>query len=185
MRQQPRASMRSPHDRTSFARPGSGAPTLLVQHSDVVDARGIPLNGYNIYPLGDILAAERQTDINRFTNSIGGRYYPVSWLNLRANIGFDYQAGNNNFLVRDGEGPFGQISRQGSVANNRLETDLYTGDLGGTATFTKNRFSAKSSAGVQYLRSYQSATSASGTQLPPGATTVTAAAVKTASERTA
>ena len=45
--------------------------------TDVLDSRGLPLNGYNIYPVGDVLAQETTSDVNRFTNSLNARYYPL------------------------------------------------------------------------------------------------------------
>jgi TonB-linked SusC/RagA family outer membrane protein len=156
-----------------------------LARTDLKDPRGIPLNGYRSYPMGDIFAQEGFSDANRFTNSLALRYYPTTWLNTRANLGFDFLSRNDKDLVRFDQGPFGETSRQGTVASQRTELDQYTVDLGATGTFTpRARFSSKTSTGVQYYRTYTDNTRGTGQNLTPGATQVTAAAIRSGSEST-
>lgn len=157
-----------------------------LARTDLKDARGIVLNGYRSYPMGDIFAQETSSDVNRFTNSIGARFYPWSWLSGRANIGADFTNNHAKSLIRFDQGPFGETTRQGSITDGRTETDQYTVDLGGTATFTpRNNFTSKSSVGVQYYRSFSDLTQGTALNLTPGATQTTAGATRSSSEATA
>ena len=98
--------------------------------------------------MGDIFAQESFSDANRFTNSLALRYYPTTWLNTRANLGFDFLSRNDKDLVRFDQGPFGETSRQGTVASQRTELDQYTVDLGATGTFTPRTSATGSSSPV-------------------------------------
>ena len=83
--------------------------------TDLLDSRGIPLNGYRSYPMGDIFAQEQVQDVTRFTNSINVRYYPLAWLNTRMNLGGDFTNQNAKNLTRFDQGPFGETTRLGRV----------------------------------------------------------------------
>jgi TonB-linked SusC/RagA family outer membrane protein len=153
--------------------------------TDQKDRRGVALNGYRSYPMGDIFGQEYRSDVNRFVNSINARYYPLSWLNVRANIGADWAMDNTKQLVQFNQGPFGETSRQGDITDTRTETGQYTVDLGATANAGFwGRFNSKSSLGVQYYRTYSDNVSGRGRILPPGATQISAGATQTTSEGT-
>lgn len=144
---------------------------------------GVPLNGYRSYPMGDILGQESVSNVNRFTSSFGARYYPLSWLSTRANLGFDFIINNSKSLRRYHQGPYGGTAYLGTVSNNRDESDQYTVDLGATATFNPwSRIGTKTSVGLQYYRTASYGTGASGSSLTPGATLVSAAAIQSSSE---
>ncbi len=152
--------------------------------TDGVDSRGIPLLGYRTFPIGDILSQNSWSNINRFTNSLNVRVYPVSWLNFRGNVGYDYTASMSDQSQYVNQGPVGS-GRLGTVRNTRQETGIYTIDLGATATTNLWRnIGSKLSLGSQAYRNYQSSTYGQGTTLPPGATTANAGAVQTASQST-
>jgi TonB-linked SusC/RagA family outer membrane protein len=154
--------------------------------TDLVDTRGNALNGYNIYPIGDILAQETTSDVNRFTNSLNARYYPFAWLSTRANLGFDFVMNHRKSLTRFEQGPCCGTSRQGSVSDTRTEDDQYTADIGATATFNPtSSINTKTSVGVQYFRAYNDQSSGSGSNLTPGATQAGAGATESASSGTA
>ncbi|MGH9888266.1 MAG: TonB-dependent receptor domain-containing protein, partial [bacterium] len=156
-----------------------------LARTDLKDSRGLPLNGYRSYPMGDIFSQESTQDVNRFTNSVNARYYPYSWLNARANLGFDFSSRDDKSLTRFDQGPFGETSRQGTISTQRTEVDQYTVDLGGTASFTPwSQIGTKTSGGVQYYRTFSDNTRGTGQNLTPGATQVSAAATKSASEGT-
>jgi TonB-linked SusC/RagA family outer membrane protein len=147
---------------------------------------GVPLHGYRSYPMGDILAQESFEDVNRFTNSLGARYYPTSWLSLRSNLGFDYILNHSKSMNRYHQGPQGGSGYQGSIDDRRTESDQYTADLGGTATFQPfASLNSKTSVGLQYYRTYSDFTRAQGSNLTPGATQAGAGALQSASEGTA
>jgi TonB-linked SusC/RagA family outer membrane protein len=146
---------------------------------------GLPLNGYRSYPMGDILSPVSQNDVNRFTNAFNARYYPVSWLNMRANLGYDATMSHSKRLVAYNQGPCCGSGRDGSISSSRTEHDQYTVDLGATANFNPfSRVSTKSSVGMQYYRTYSDNTTAGGSQLSPGVTQTSQAAVQSSSEST-
>src|SRR5262249_38950117 len=121
--------------------------------TDLQDTRLNPLNGYNIYPIRDILAQEPPSDVNRFTNSLNARYYPFAWLSTRANLGFDFIMNHNKTMNRFEQGPCCGTGRQGSITDRRQEDDQYTADIGATATFNPtSSINSKTSVGVQYFR---------------------------------
>jgi TonB-linked SusC/RagA family outer membrane protein len=149
---------------------------------DLKDSRGIALNGYRSYPMGDVFSTERNEYTNRFTNSFSARYYPLSWLNTRANLGFDYTLQEVKGLTRFDQGPFGETSRQGSISDSRNENSQYTLDLGATGTFTpRSSLTSKTSVGLQYYRTYSDLSGSSGQNYTPGATQVSAGAIQSAS----
>src|SRR5262249_24113952 len=107
------------------------------------------------------------------------------WLTTRANIGYDYSARNSTFIQQFNQGPFGEQARAGSVQSNRAETGIYSADVGGTATSSPGHgLNFKTSTGVQYYRSWISSSTGTGLGMPPGATTTSAGATRTASQST-
>ena len=50
-----------------------------LARTDLKELRGrqLALNGYRSYPMGDVLATERNENINRFTQAVNARYYPL------------------------------------------------------------------------------------------------------------
>lgn len=144
----------------------------------------IPLNGQFASPMGDILSVRNRQDVNRFINSLQGRWQATSWLSTRGTVGLDY----TNILGISGnyvdEGPFGN-QRIGNLGNNRTQTSQYTVDLGATATNTLfSGLQSKLSVGVQYIRNFSRSTSASGSNLPPGAVTLSGGSILSGSEGT-
>jgi TonB-linked SusC/RagA family outer membrane protein len=153
--------------------------------TDLTDARGVPLHGYRSYPMGDIFAQRQTYSTNRFVNGLTTHYYPFSWLNARANFGYDYESRNETYLQEYNQGPFGDTNRQGFVDSRRGENAIYTLDGGVTATYSpRPKFGTKTSFGVQYYRSYFSRTSGTGQGLTPGATTTSGAAIRASSQST-
>jgi TonB-linked SusC/RagA family outer membrane protein len=153
--------------------------------TDLLDPRKLPLLGYRSFPMGDIFAQVTTQNINRFINGLNAQFLPVPWLTTRANLGYDYSARNANFIQQFGQGPYGEQNRTGDVQNNRAETGIYTVDVGATATVSPRRgFGFKTSSGVQYFRNWFSSSTGTGLGMPPGATTTTAGAVRTASQST-
>jgi hypothetical protein len=156
-----------------------------LARTDLKDSRGLPLNGYRSYPMGDVLSTERNENINRFTQAVNARYYPFAWLNTRANLGFDYTLLNVKNLTRFDQGPFGETSRQGSISDSRTENSQYTLDVGATGSFNpRSSVSSKSSVGLQYYRTYNDQSGSSGLNYTPGATQVSSGATQSATSGT-
>ncbi len=151
---------------------------------DLRDGRGVPLLGYRAFPMGDILSRTNTQSTNRFINSAQLRYEPTSWLQTRAILGMDYASRVDNEINLFDQGPVG-IDRVGQVENDRSEINQQTVDLGATGTKQLTSWlNSKTSVGMQYIRNYFSSTGGTGQGLPPGATTITAAAVRNARQST-
>jgi outer membrane receptor protein involved in Fe transport len=159
---------------------------------------GGPGYKYNISATGDTLYGWRQitprdiyqtvTDqgIQRFITSLQTNWRPLEWLSGRSNVGLDYANRLDTQLCRFGECPdLGGDSRLGFKIDNRTNFFTYTADAAMTATRQVSQsINSKTTAGVQFNRSFFDRNGASGTRLPPGAVTVTSGAVKSADETT-
>jgi TonB-linked SusC/RagA family outer membrane protein len=151
---------------------------------DLVDSRGVKLLGYRAFPMGDILSTTTTQDVNRFINSAQARYEPYNWLSARATVGMDFASRVDRGTQLFEQGVLG-VNRVGNISDQRSEINQQTVDLGGTVT--KQPFAwlgSKTSVGMQYIRNYFSQTGGTGNSLPPGATTITAAAVRNAAAGT-
>ncbi|MEO7359564.1 MAG: SusC/RagA family TonB-linked outer membrane protein, partial [Gemmatimonadaceae bacterium] len=144
----------------------------------------IPLYGQFGGPMGDILSVQNRQDVQRFTNSVQGRWQALNWLSTRATAGLDLTEINSfggNYLD---EGPTGN-GRVGSLSSTRTQIEQYTVDFGGTGTWNvTSGLQSKLSAGVQYARNISRNTNGTGNTLPPGATTISGGAIRTASQST-
>jgi hypothetical protein len=108
----------------------------------------------------------------------------MDWLALRGNTGLDYTNRVDTQLCRFAECP-SNTDREGFKIDNRANFYVYTVD--GAATGTRqfgSSIESQTTLGVQFYRNLFDRNGASGTGLPPGATTVTAGAVKGADETT-
>jgi len=164
---------------------GKARTDLFQVRVNCTDTVRVPLNGYRSYPMGDIFAQERNENTNRFTQSINARFYPLSWLNTRANLGFDYTLIELKNLIRFDQGPYGETTRTGDITDTRTENSQYTADLGATGTFNpRSSINSKTSVGVQYYRTYNDFTQGRGRNFTPGAVQVGTGAIQTADEGT-
>jgi len=136
------------------------------------------LNGYRAFTPGDMFQETVGQDINRFIGSISPNWRPLTWLTGRGNFGIDFVNRVDSDLCRQGQCSNFGSSRLGFKSNNRTNFFLYTFDASGTAQFNLNSaVSSKTTFGAQYFRSMFSRNGATGSILPPGATTTTAGAV--------
>ncbi|MFL5583349.1 MAG: SusC/RagA family TonB-linked outer membrane protein [Gemmatimonadaceae bacterium] len=139
--------------------------------------------GYRAFTPGDMFQETVGQDINRFIGSLTPNWRPLSWLTTRGNFGIDFINRVDSDICRQGQcSDFGS-SRLGFKDNNRTNFFLYTFDASGTAQFhMSDALTSKTTFGAQYFRSIFARNGASSEVLPPGATTVTAGAVKDADE---
>jgi TonB-linked SusC/RagA family outer membrane protein len=183
---------------------GYTSEALRIPHSDDSGVTGIAANTYggpgfkyNLSPSGDTLFGWRQftprdiyqgtteQDIQRLISSVATNWRPREWLAFRGNFGLDYTNRVDLQICRFAECPDVGTDRQGYKIDNRTNFFVYTLDAGATATHRLSEaLESKTSAGLQFYRSVFDRNGASGTQLPPGAQTVTAGAVKSADEST-
>ena len=143
------------------------------------DSRGVPLRGNTSFPFGDVFSRVTTQGLNRFINSATGRWDPTEWLNLRATAGYDFSMRDDIILNRFDEGIFQFPLRNGQVTSSRTTIAQGTVDLGGTVTKQLTSWlGTKTSVGTQFIRSDFEQTTAAGENLPPGATTTSAGAIR-------
>lgn len=145
---------------------------------DLKDSRGIALDGYRSFPMGDVLSETTEQGISRFINSAQLQYLPFAWLSTRATVGVDFTQRADRGMQLFGEGITGS-NRLGTINEQRSTILQQTVEFGGTATFQPFTWmGSKTSVGMQYIRNYFTQVGATGEQLPPGGTTVSAAAIR-------
>ena len=146
---------------------------------------GDTLFGWRSFTPRDIYQGESNQAIERFIGSSSGNYRPQDWLTLRANVGLDLINRGDTQLCRFENCPNVGTDRLGYKIDNRTNFYIYTVDASGTATRRlTDAIESKTTAGVQMYRNLFNRNGASSVTLPPGATTVTAGAVKNADETT-
>jgi TonB-linked SusC/RagA family outer membrane protein len=156
---------------------------------------GGPGMKYNLTPTGDTLYGYRQftprdiyqqttnQGIQRVIGSLSPNWRPREWLTLHGNFGVDYAGRYETQICRFANCPDVGSDRLGFKRDNRSKYFTYTADAAGSGThrFT-DAIMSTTTLGVQFVRNAFSRNGAEGTTLPPGATTVTAGAVKNADE---
>jgi TonB-linked SusC/RagA family outer membrane protein len=121
--------------------------------------------------------------VQRFTTGATANYSPINWLTSRAVVGLDLTSRIDQQLNRFDEGPDFSTYRLGTAGEGRRTIAVYTVDANATASFNlMSNLTSKTTAGVNYQQYNFRGTTATGDQLPPGAVTVTAGAIKDALE---
>ena len=146
---------------------------------------GVPLYGYRAFTPGDMFQETVTQEINRFIGSISPDWRPLSWLTARGNFGVDFTNRVDADLCRRSQCSDFGTSRLGFKTNARTNFFKYTFDVSSTAQFQLSEaITSRTTGGAQYFRSTFHRNSASSSDLPPGATTVTAGAIPGADEAT-
>jgi TonB-linked SusC/RagA family outer membrane protein len=146
---------------------------------------GDTLFGYRQFTPRDVYQQVTGQGISRFITSANANYQPFSWLSARGDFGLDYINRLDTQICRFGQCPNNGDNRLGFKRDNR--TNFFTYTTNGSATATRqltDLLQSSTSVGVQFTRSIFDANYTTGTQLSPGATTVSSGAVKDASEST-
>ncbi|MFN0179498.1 MAG: SusC/RagA family TonB-linked outer membrane protein [Gemmatimonadales bacterium] len=142
--------------------------------------------GYRLYTPDEFFSETVRQDINRSITSATANYRPFSWLATKATMGFDFAAREDSDICRRDECTYFGTSKLGFKSNNRTSNYVYTGDANAAATYQlSDQIGLKSIVGLQYVKEKFARNGASGSELPPGATTVTAGAIISADESTA
>jgi TonB-linked SusC/RagA family outer membrane protein len=140
-------------------------------------------SAWGFFRPGEVFQRSTLQTIWRLTAQASGQYTPTTWLTARAALGLDQTQRQDQQLQRLNEGPNFSTQRSGQAAENRRTINNWTVDASATATFDlTDRLSSRTTAGAQYYEYGFRGTNAFGEQLPGGFTTVTAGAVKDASE---
>jgi TonB-linked SusC/RagA family outer membrane protein len=132
---------------------------------------------------GESFAVRNTESVTHYITSASTTWRPLGWLSARATAGLDFSSTFLDDLQRRNEGRFG-AGRDGRRLNRRTDVSQYTADAGASALFTvRPRLTSRTSVGAQYNRRLLQATGTIGTNLTPGAETVTGAAIITGEER--
>jgi TonB-linked SusC/RagA family outer membrane protein len=147
---------------------------------------GTPLSGYRAWTPGYSWEELLQQRINRVIGSLNGNWRPTSWLQNRANIGIDHASRmDDNLLRRDQGAPIGNPYRIGFKEAGRGTIRNFTADVGSTGSWNvTSALNSRTTVGVQYVNYKLERSAAYAEDLPPGAQTPDAGAVKDVEEAT-
>jgi TonB-linked SusC/RagA family outer membrane protein len=167
----------------------SGVPGLATNtyggpgYKYMLNAAGDTLHGYRTVTPRETYGTVTEQGINRAIGSVAGSWRPAEWLTSRAMFGMDFIVRKDRQLCRFMECPVSGQDHLGFRHDNRTTFGTYTfdGSVGANRQFAENIF-GKTTAGVQYTRSTFDRNGATGRQLPPGAATVSAGALREADE---
>jgi TonB-linked SusC/RagA family outer membrane protein len=147
-----------------------------------VDSRGQDLHGNNSFTYGDIFQRLAQEDVQRLTGSAQAAWRPLSWLQNDGTVGIDLAARHSYALCRLGECPDYIEWRKGQVSDrHRLDRNFSLKFTSNATWQTNSWLNLKTTAGADYTNQENETSNATGTLLPPGAQSVSSAAVTTGS----
>lgn len=150
-----------------------------------LNAAGDTLFGWRANTPRDIYQLETDQNIQRFIGSSRANWRPRDWLALRSTFGLDFIGRRDTQLCRFQNCSDVGTTRLGYKIDNRTNFFDYTLDAAATATKQiSDAFGSRTTLGVQFTRTIFDRNGTEGDQLPPGAVTVTGAAVKAADEAT-
>jgi TonB-dependent SusC/RagA subfamily outer membrane receptor len=167
----------------------SGVPGLATNtyggpgYKYMQNAAGDTLYGYRTVTPREMYRTTTEQTINRSIGSISANWRPADWITSKAMFGMDFIGRKDWQLCRFMECPVSGQDHLGFKHDNRTTFGTYTfdGSIGANRQYADN-IVGKTTAGVQYTRSTFNRNGATGRQLPPGATTVSAGALKEADE---
>jgi TonB-dependent SusC/RagA subfamily outer membrane receptor len=167
----------------------SGVPGLATNtygghgYKYMFNAAGDTLHGYRTVTPREIYGTTTEQGINRTIGSVTANWRPLEWVSTRALFGVDYINRKDWQLCRFGECPVSGQDHLGWKRDNRTSFGAYTLDASASANRTFSPvLDGRTTAGVQFNRSTFDRNGATGRQLPPGASTVSAGAIKEADE---
>jgi TonB-linked SusC/RagA family outer membrane protein len=151
-----------------------------------LNSAGDTLYGWRNFTPRDIYQGTTNQAIERMISSANANWRPRDWLSMRGNFGLDLINRKDSQICRFANCPDVGQDRLGYKRDNRTNFFVYTVDAAATANRRlSEQFESKTTAGFQFYRNILNRNGATGRILPPGATTVTAGAVKEADETTA
>jgi TonB-linked SusC/RagA family outer membrane protein len=149
-----------------------------------VGSRGENLYGNNGYTYGDIFQVYTEEDIQRTLGSVNANWRPFAWMQNEGTVGVDLAARQDPFICRFNECPDQGTLRQGSVGDQTSDNRNFSAKVTSTGSWqAKSWLNLKTTIGGDYTNVESDFTSASGTNLPPGAQTVGSAATRLGSNQ--
>jgi TonB-dependent SusC/RagA subfamily outer membrane receptor len=144
------------------------------------DSRGQNLYGNNSFTYGDIFQRLAREDVQRLLGSAQASWRPLSWLQNDGTVGMDLSSRYSYGLCRFGECPDFVQWRLGQVSDAHRLNRNFSVKLTSNASWQARLWlNLKTTAGADYTNQEQEASTSNGTQLPPGAQSVSQAAVTT------
>jgi TonB-linked SusC/RagA family outer membrane protein len=138
-------------------------------------------NGYGRYSPAQIFQDLPFVGTQRFIGSGNASWRPFSWMNNQGTMGIDLANVDYLHLCRFGECEPSGTRRLGFATQNQDNYRNFSGKLVSTSTWqARSDLIMKTTVGGDYTNEEHDGVSASGSQLPPGAQTVGAAAVQSA-----
>ena len=137
-----------------------------------ISSTGAPLRGYANFTPGDIFQFTTTQGVQRFIGSTNADWRPLSWLQARGDVGLDLADRVDQRLQRLAQGPDFSTQRQGGASDARTNIRNFTLNLAGIASWQAiPSIGFKTTVGAQYVNYQLDLAQATGSQLPPGATT--------------
>ena len=150
-----------------------------------LNEQGDTLYGWRQFTPRQVYQQVNTQSIERFITSMAANWSPIDWLQLRGTTGLDFIQRHDTQICRFGECTPNNNENLGLKRDNHTNFYRYTADGIASATRTLTpTLESKTTVGVQFTRDLFQGNRASGFELPPGATTVSAGAVIEASETT-
>ena len=148
-------------------------------------ADGTQLHDALQWDVGDIMQYYDNNDLQRMTMSSTLNWRPFSWMQNEGTAGMDLSNIDFFHLCRLNEcPPQSATARVGNVTHNNSNQRNFSAKLASTSTWNPRPWAnLKTSVGADYTNLESNFVNANGTLLPPGASTVAAAATRNASEQ--
>ena len=151
-----------------------------------VGTRGENLYGNNGYTYGDIMQVYTEEDVQRTLGSVTASWRPFAWMQNEGTVGMDLASRQDPFVCRFNECPDQGTLRQGSVGDQTSNNRNFSAKLtSGSSWQARPWANLKTTFGADYTNVESDFTASSGTNLPPGAQTVGAAATRLGSNQLA
>jgi TonB-linked SusC/RagA family outer membrane protein len=161
---------------------GFKGPGLDKTEKDVI---GTPLWDAFQFSPGDIMQNINESTIQRSTMGTNGSWRPFPWMQNEGTVGFDLAGVNYFQICKLNEcPPSNATARLGRVTDKKRNFRNLSARLSSTSTWNfKPWANLRTTVGGDYTNAESDSTYANGTNLPPGASTVSAAAIRTAANQ--
>ena len=138
-------------------------------------------NGYGGYSPAQTFQDVNTNGTQRFIGSADANWRPFSWMTNQGTLGIDLANSDHLEICRFGECPDAGSTRLGFVSQNHQNLRNFSAKLVSNSTWqARSDLIMTSTVGGDYTNQERDGVSGSGSQLPPGAQTVGAAAVQSA-----
>jgi TonB-linked SusC/RagA family outer membrane protein len=162
--------------------PGGVKPCGLDKDPNQTD--GVPLHDAYQWAPGDIMQVTQNSAVQRFTGSSTATWRPLSWIQTDATTGVDFASTDFFQLCRLTEcPPQSSTAKLGRVTDNQFRARNFSAKVTSTANWDARPWmNLKTSLGADYVNLEVDTVNTGGTLLPPGASTVLAASIRSASQ---